>query len=415
MLQLLRNNRDIRLLFMAQVISFMGDWFAYVALAGLVNDATGSKILVSLVYVAFSLPSFLLSPIGGPVADRFDRRKVLMAISAGQALAALGLLLGTSSRVWPVFVFQGTISGLAAFIRPASEASVPNLARNPEELRQANALLGSTWGVMLALGAAIGGVFSQIFGRSACFIADALSFVLAGALFAMIRTPMQQHSTVASPSRPPMRPLADMAEAGRFAKRDRVVMALIASKATFAIGSGVVSQLAVLASDVFHSGDSGRGLLIGVRGVGVGLGPIIAMRFARNDMSKILLICGAAGLSFSVLYVGAAWAPTLWLAALLIALAHLGGGAQWTISSYGLQLRTPDEIRGRVMAGDFAIVTLVLSVTSLLSGVLAEAFGVREAITICAGAAAVAGVVYLVVTASVRRTLAAQAPAPAQA
>jgi MFS family permease len=401
MLQLLRSNRDIRLLFIAQVISFMGDWFAFVAVAGLVDDATGSELLVALVMVAFSLPSFLFSPLGGSVADRFDRRRVLVAVSGMQAVAALGLLLGTTEHVWVVFVFQASISALAAFVKPAVDAAVPNLARSPEELRTAAALLGATWGVMLAVGAAIGGVFSEVFGRTACFIANAVSFLVAGALFALIRTRMQTHEVGAS--RQPMRPVADMAEAVRFARRDPVVLALMASKSTFAIGAGVVSQLAVLAGDVFNTGDGGRGLLIGARGVGVGLGPIVAMRFARGDIRRILLVCGTAGIAYSVLYVGAAWAPTIGLCAVLVALAHLGGGSQWTMSSYGLQIRTPDDVRGRVMAGDFAIVTLVISLSSIATGLLSEAVGVRVAMTVGAGAAGVAGVLYLVLTAGLRR------------
>ena len=86
-------------------------------------------------------------------------------------------------------------------------------------------------------------------------------------------------------------------------------------------------------------------------------------------------MCGLSGLGFSVFYLAGAWAPVIYLAALAIAIAHLGGGAQWTLSTYGLQVRTPDAIRGRVMAGDFAIVTLVMSISSLLAGVASENVG----------------------------------------
>jgi len=79
----LRTNRDLRILFIAQNLSYIGDWFTFVALAGLVQDVTDSALLVSLLLVAFSLPSFLASPIGGPVADRYDRRTVLVIVSSG--------------------------------------------------------------------------------------------------------------------------------------------------------------------------------------------------------------------------------------------------------------------------------------------------------------------------------------------
>ena len=410
MYQLLRTNKDLRWLFLAQVVSFMGDWFTFVAVAGMVHDATGSEFLVSVAYVSFSLPAFLASPIAGPVADRFDRRRLLIVVSAMQAVAAMGLLTASDDMVWPLFLFQGTISALAAFVKPAIDAGVPNLARDPDELRTANALFGSMWGIMLAVGASIGGVFSQIFGRQAAFFADAVTFVAAVGLFALIRRPMQepQHE-----HRSTMHPVQDMAEAVHYARKDHVVLALIASKATFAIGAGTVSQLPVLASEVYGWDDMGTGLLMGARGVGVGLGPIIASRYARGRLSVVLRICGFAGIFYSLFYVGAAWAPFLLLSALFIALAHLGGGSQWTLSTYGLQVRTPDAIRGRVMAGDFAMVTLVISVSGLLSGVLSEAVGPQWTMTIASAAAGLSGLVYLMTTRPIVRTLEAQELVPA--
>ena len=164
-LHLLRTNRDIRLLFCAQVISFLGDWFVFVALAGYVDDVTDSELLVSLVLVSMSLPSFLASPLAGPVVDRVDRQRLLVVSAWPRPSAASGLLLLSADRVWVAFVFQGTVAALAAFVKPAIDAAVPNLARTPDELRAANALLGSTWGVMLAVGAGLGGLFSHAFGR----------------------------------------------------------------------------------------------------------------------------------------------------------------------------------------------------------------------------------------------------------
>lgn len=404
MLRLLRANRDIRLLFLAQVVSYLGDWFTFVALAGLVADTTDSKFLVSLVYVAFSLPSFLASPIAGPAADRYDRRKLLVAISAIQVLCAMGLMGSTGGRVWIAFVCQSMIAAFAAFVGPASNAAIPNLARDAEELRLANSLLGATWGVMLAVGAGLGGLFAQAFGRTAAFGADAVSFLIAGLLFAAIRTPMQERVDP-SHARKRVKPIADMREALHLAKKDKVILALVASKTTFAVGAGIVSQLAVLASDAFHSGDSGRGLLIGARGVGSGLGPIIGSRFVKGNIERLLLICGVAGMLFSVFYLGASIAPNIAIAACFVALAHFGGGAQWVLSSYGLQMRAPDEVRGRVLAGDFAIVTLMLSITSALSGIVSDAIGVRPTIAVFACVAALAGTTYMVLTTPLRRHL----------
>ena len=404
MWKMLKTNADMRRVFMAQVISYLGDWFSFVAIIGLVDDLTGSKFLVSLVVVAFSLPSFLASPIAGSMADRFDRRRILVFVSVIQVVAAFGLLFVGKDTVWLAFLAQSTISALAAVISPATEASIPNIARDNDELAIANSLLGSTWGVMLAVGAAIGGVFASVFGRDAAFIANGVSFALAAILFSRIKTPMQKERDVET-QRQRIRPIADMREAITHSRKDPVLMALIFSKTTFAIGAGVVSQLAVLASDVFNGGDAARGLLIGVRGVGTGLGPLIAMRYTRGQLGKVLLICGFASLAFSGFYLVGAWMPTLWLTAIFVMLAHLGGGAQWTLSSYGLQLRSPDHIRGRILAGDFALVTLMLSLTSALAGLVSEIYGVRQAISGFACAAAIASVIYIRATKRLRTQL----------
>ena len=392
------------MVFGAQVVSYLGDWFAFVALAGLVEDVTDSRFLVSLVLVSMTIPGLFMSPIAGSFADRFDRRKILMTVSVLQALAALLLLLHSAAGIWITFVSQCLIAGLASFVGPSTSASVPNLVDNEEDLRKTNALFGSTWGVMLAVGAALGGLFAAVFGRNAAFIANAVSFVVAAFLFAGVRRPMQSERTQNS-NKGRVRPLADMKEAINVAKKDPVILALLCSKMTFAVGAGIVSQLAVLASNVFNVGDSGRGLLIGVRGIGSGLGPIIGARIAGRDMAKLLKVCGYAGIVFAVCYVGAALSPFIGMAAVFIALAHLSGGAQWTLSTLGLQMESPDHVRGRVMAGDMAMVNTMIGFTSILAGLTSQFVGVRPAIIIFSAAAAVASVVYLIATAGIIRRL----------
>ena len=397
------------MVFGAQIVSYLGDWFAFVALAGLVEDVTDSRFLVSLVLVSMTIPGLFMSPIAGSFADRFDRRKILIVVSILQAFAALLLLLHSAAGIWITFVAQCLIAALASFVGPSTSASVPNLVDNDDDLRKTNALFGSTWGTMLAVGAALGGVFAAAFGRNTAFIANAVSFVVAALLFSGVKRPMQSERTQNS-NKGRVRPIADMKEAINVAKKDPVILALLCSKMTFAVGAGIVSQLAVLASNVFNVGDSGRGLLIGVRGIGSGLGPILGARIAGRDMAKLLKVCGYAGLVFAVCYVGAALSPFIGMAAVFIALAHLSGGAQWTLSTLGLQMEAPDHVRGRVMAGDMAMVNTMIGFTSILAGLTSQFIGVRPAIIIFAAAAAVASVVYLFATAGIIRRLRNETP-----
>jgi MFS family permease len=406
---MLRSNQDIRSLFIAQVVSFAGDWFAYVAFVGVVQDLTDSPVLVTMVYVCQALPAFLMAAVAGPTVDRFDRRNIIRIVSVVQAGAAVGLLLvDTRGALWFGYLCLCVISALGSFVAPAAQAGLPNLARNEEELKQASLLFGSLWGAMLAIGAALGGLVATVFGRDVAFIANAASFLAAAALVTLIKRPMQQARAVDAASER-MRPVADMTEAFVHARRDPVLLSLLASKATFAVGAGIVGLLAVLATEELNGGDGATGLLLGARGLGVALGPLIAARLIGTSLSNVLLLCGCAGLAFGVCYLGLSVAPTLAIAAPLTLLAHLGGGAQWTLSTYGLQRRAPDHLRGRILAGDFGFVTLIITLSNLTAGALAGLVGARWAIATFAMTALAGGAMYLVLTRPVRAQLAAAA------
>ena len=140
----LRTNTSVRNLFFAQNISVIGDYLTYVALVGLVKDATDSTFLVSLIYAAYVLPSFFFSPIAGPIVDKFDRRKIIVFVSALQAICGVGFLLSSADRIWLALLTQIVISSLAVITLPAFSSALPNITRNDEELRQANALFGSS-------------------------------------------------------------------------------------------------------------------------------------------------------------------------------------------------------------------------------------------------------------------------------
>jgi MFS family permease len=393
-------------MFLAQIVSFAGDWFATVAMLGLVIDRTGSDVAAAAVFVVQMVPAFILSPLAGPAADRFDRRTLMILVSVLQAASAGLFLVALHGPVLFAFAAQGLISGLGAFFVPASQAAFPNLV-DADDLKLATVMMSSTWGAMLAIGAAVGGVFTIAFGRNASFLADGISFILAATLIASVRRPTQQAATAERP-RGRMRPLADTIETARYARTHPLVTALLSSKLGFGLGSGTMGMLALLATGPFHAGDGGTGLLLGARGLGVVLGPfvanrLLARRLGRSAMSGILLTCGAAGLVYAAGYLVVGTAPVLAVAAAGALVAHLGGGAQWALSTYGLQTAVPDHIRGRVFAADFALVTVSMSLSLVVSGALAEAAGPRLPTLLLAAVGGVWGVVYLTLTRPLRR------------
>src|SRR6058998_1253827 len=183
---LLRRNRDFRRLFLASVISLGGDWFLFVALGGLVLQVTGEAVSVGILIVSQELPIFIATPWAGWLTDRFDRRRLMILCDVARAAICVGFLAVGPENLWLAYVLLASLSVFTAVFDPASSAAIPNVV-DPADLPTANALSGSLWGTMLAVGAALGGIVSTVFGRDTAFMVDAASFAVSALLLAGIR------------------------------------------------------------------------------------------------------------------------------------------------------------------------------------------------------------------------------------
>jgi MFS family permease len=369
--RLLVRNRDFRLLYFGTLISLGGDWFLTVALLDLVLQMTGSATLASLMLLCQTLPIFLFTPIAGHVVDKVDRRKLMILVDVIRAGACLLPLLARSPAMLP-FAYAGVIliSIGSAYFEPASQAALPNLVA-PEELASANILMGSTWGTMLAAGAALGGAVTMSFGRDTAFVVDSASFILSAILLWRIRSPFaearEQHR-----EHPPLR--QSVGETIRYARTHPRVLALLTAKGGYGLGAGVVAMLSVFGSGIFRAGAFGIGLLFAARGLGALFGPFLARALARDPDMQYRTISFCV-LLFGLGYAGLGISKTLLAGATAVFFAHLGGGAQWQISTYGLQRETPDWIRGRVFSADYGFVTLTMALSSLAAGVASDHLG----------------------------------------
>jgi hypothetical protein len=269
-------------------------------------------------------------------------------------------------------------------------------------------MMAATWGAMLAIGAALGALFTVAFGRNAAFIADAASFVIAALLILSIRESLQASGTARAYTER-MRPIRDTREALAHARRHPAIMALIGSHIGFGFGAGVVGMLAVLATVKFEGSDGAVGLLLAGRGVGVVLGPLLITRLVARGIHGVLLACGFAAIGYGTMYLGVAIAPLLVLAAIGVMLAHLGGGAQWALTIYGLQMLTPDELRGRIFAADAALVTLAMSLSLVFSGLMSGVIGPSATIAIIGAGSLLWGIVFLFLTRALRAEAEAEA------
>ena len=399
-LSLLRRNRDFRALFFASVISLGGDWFLWVAINGLIFEVTGKAIYVGLAILAQEFAFFLASPIGGILTDRLDRRKLMIVCDLARAFICLAFLLVGAETLWLAYVLLPLLSSFAAPFDPALSAATPNVV-DPPDLPAANALNGSLWGTMLAVGAGLGGIISAAFGADTAFLVDAGSFLVSAALLVSIRRPFSEareehyeHPSVVEATR----------ETWRFARRDHRVLSLLAVKFGFGAAAGLLALIPVMALDVFDSGNVGFGVLMAARGVGALIGPFLGHRIAGPGHRRLFPAIGLSLAVFGLGYMALGAAPSLAIAAVTICVAHLGGGSQWMLSTYGLQVLVPDHIRGRIFGFDYMLITLSLSVSAVVASAVADQIGAPITVTILGGVALAWAVVWFMLSRGVRRT-----------
>jgi MFS family permease len=392
-LRLLGTNRDFRLLYLATLISLGGDWFLTVALLDLVLELTGSATLVSVVLLFQTLPIFFFTAHAGHVIDRLDRRKLMIGVDLLRIGACLLPLLARTPALLP-FAYAGVflIAAGSAYFEPAAQASLPNIVA-PEDLAPANVLMGSTWGTMLVAGAGIGGAVTAMLGRDASFVLDAVSFGISALLLLRIRANFSEART--AHHRPPF--LESLRETFRFARAQPRVLGLLTVKGGYGLGAGVVAMLSVFGREVFRAGAWGIGLLFAARGLGALFGPFLLRSTMRDDDAQYRSIAFCV-LAFAAGYAALAFSTSLPLGFLAILFAHLGGGAAWQISTYGLQRETPDAIRGRIFSADYGLVTLTMAISGLASGIASDRFGPTAATIGTASVCLVFGVVWAMVT-----------------
>jgi hypothetical protein len=254
---------------------------------------------------------------------------------------------------------------------PAKSASLPNVVPG-QDLLTANALMSATWSTMLAIGAAVGGLAVEALGPQAVFVIDSGTY-LASAWF-IWRTVIPQDTETVEPTATPVRDgLRTIVEGWRRLREVPSVGRIALAKAAWAIGGGAPVFMLVLLAEVLMPDQPalGIGLLYSARGLGTGLGPILARAWlpdARRWPALLGVCISLSGFGY------AAVSQTPWLGVVmgLVVFAHAASGANWVLSTVLLQQRAEDRFRGRVFATDWLLVTLVNSVSVLAASLLLE-------------------------------------------
>jgi MFS family permease len=370
--RLLRTNRNYTRLWMAQVVSLLGDWFDTIALSTLVSAYSHeSGLAISLFLLCRFLPPVVVGPFAGALLDRFNRKRFLVASDIARVFIVLGFLLADSpAKLWIIYVFTMLQFAVSAFFEPGRNAIVPGILQE-NTLVQANMLGSITWSVMSAVGGALGGFVAGIFGIKTAIIIDSITFAVSGILISQVRpgkiTAQEQHA-------PHL--LSDFADGWRYVKQRPAVATTLLIKGASSVGS-MDTLMIIYATSLFVVGDRGAislGILWGAFGVGAILGPVVFEHF--NDGSiPIMRRCILFG--FGLITVGwviFASAPVLALVALAMMVKAMGG-TNWTYSSVILQRITPDGYLGRVFSLDLMGFQVSLVVGIIVTGLITDYVG----------------------------------------
>jgi MFS family permease len=379
-------HRNYRLFFLGQLVSLIGTWMQSVAQSWLVYRLTGSAVLLGTVGFASQIPVFLLSPLGGVVADRRDRRRVLLATQAFSMLLALTLALLTLSgrvQVWQVLTLAALLGVANGFDIPARQSFVVELVGR-QDLVNAIALNSSMFNGARIVGPAVAGVVVAAVGEGWCFFANGVSYMAVLASLAALRLPARSAPPAGGAS-----PLAQILEGWRFVARTAPIRALLLLLGLVSLtGMPYAVLMPVMAEDVLHAGASGLGLLMGASGTGALAGALVLAR--RTSLQGLGAWVASAALAFGVALIVFSFSRHFWLSVILLLPVGFAMLLQMSSSNTLIQSMVPDGLRGRVMSAYSMMFMGMAPLGALLAGALAETVGAPATIAI-GGAVCIAG------------------------
>jgi MFS family permease len=362
-------HRNYRLFFAGQLISLIGTWMDQVAESWLVYRLTGSALLLGTVAFASQIPVFLLAPIGGALADRLDRRKILICTQSSMMLLTFilaGLTLSHRVHIWQVVTLAALTGVVNAIDLPARQAFVVDMVSRAD-LVNAIALNSSMFNGARIVGPALAGIVVAAIGEGWCFFANGVSFIAVIAGLGLMKIDRPRLAIEGSPLENIMEGFKFVAQSGPV----RALMVLLGLVSFTAMPYAVLMPL--FADKILHGGAQALGLLMGCSGVGALGGALtLAMRKTLKGLSVwVAASCAGFGMAL-LLFSFSRW---LWLSAALLVPAGFCMMIQMASSNTLIQSMVPDRLRGRVMSVYAMTFMGMAPLGALLAGSLAHTLG----------------------------------------
>jgi MFS family permease len=382
-------HRNFKLFFGGQIISLVGTWMQTVAQAWLIYRLTGSSVLLGVLGFVGQIPIFLLSPLAGLAADRWPRRRVVIATQTASMLLAFILAALTMTghiRVWEIIVLATMLGIVNAFDVPARQSFLIEMVGR-EDLLNAIALNSSMFNGARVAGPAIAAAVVAMVGEGWCFLLNGVSYlaVIAGLFLMRIEKVYAVHDGAA--------PLDKLREGLRFVRHTKPIRTLLTLAATVSfMGLSYTVLMPIFADRILHGGVNAYGWLMGAVGVGAMFGALaLALRQQLRGLGNVVAY-SATGLGVSLVLFSASHWYGLSLAILVV--SGFTMMMQFTATNTLIQAMVPDQLRGRVMSIYSMMFLGMTPLGSLLAGALADRIGAPVTVAIGGLASCLGGLVF---------------------
>jgi MFS family permease len=381
--------RNFRLFLGGQLISLIGTWMQSVAQSWLVYRLTGSPALLGAVGFAGQIPIFLVAPLGGIVADRYNRRRVVIATQAASmvlAFALAALTLTGTVQIWHIFVLAALMGCVNAFDIPARQAFVVEMVGRAD-LMNAIALNSSMFNASRVAGPAIAGILVAAVGEGWCFFGNAVSYiaVLAGLLAMRVeaRASAEPHAS----------PWLAIREGFQFVAANPPVYAVLGLLGVVSLtGMPYAVLMPIFADRILHGGAQALGWLMGAAGAGAFLGALILA--SRQTLKGLGRWAAVSSFCFGAMLTAFASSRSLSLSGLILVAVGFSMMVEMGASNTLIQSMAPDRLRGRVMSVYSMVFMGMAPVGSLLAGFGADALGAPMTVAVGGALCMIAAAVF---------------------
>jgi MFS family permease len=379
-------HRNYRLFFAGQLISVTGTWMQNMALSYLTYHLTNSAFLLGLISTVGSLPMLLFALPGGVLADRLEKRRILLFTQSSVMVLAFILAALTWAqwiRVWQIALIAAVAGTAMAADMPTRQAFVIEMV-DRRDLMNAIALNSSIFNSARIAGPSIAGILYGMVGPGWCFFANGASFIAVLTGLLLMRFPPRARRQITTS------PLADALDGIRHLRQKRTVLGIAIWLAAFSVfGWSYAVLMPIFARDVLHMGPSGLGYLMTGTGVGALIGALGVATLSGYNVSRPTLLFSGAFLLAAAL-IAFSFSRAFWLSAAMLALAGMGGVTFMSTANTTIQVSVPDELRGRMMGVWGVVFAGSAPLGSLQAGTMAQYLGAPMAVligalvTICA-------------------------------